>query len=784
MQAEKPILKYYLMLPSSKLWASLPIFFLLPLLGFSQPCKHVLQGILVDAKSGDPIYAASVLLEEQERGILSDSAGFFRLDSLCEDHFHVHIERLGYESQKLFIDHVGNDSILRIILVPTGLTLDGVLITENAFNSTQQAQSINEQRISDNANLALSSVLEAVTGVNSIKSGGAISKPVVHGLYGNRLTILNNGIAQAGQQWGNDHSPEIDPLVASTIRVVKGVGALAYPGTNLGAVVLIEPGSISKDPHIHGKAILIGESNGRTQGLNVQLEQSSNGLSWKINGTLKRSGDRKSANYFLRNTGNRDAHIAIQLEKVFSDRFKTDIYFSSFNTELGVLRGSHIGNLTDLELAFSREVPFSTEDTFSRQIEAPKQSVNHHLLKIHSNLLISHNQSLDFTVATQLNKRKEFDVRRSGRTEIPAMSLSQITGYTEAVYQRFLPKKTKLKTGIQLTLQDNTNDPETGILPLIPDYQSLKGSVFLVMDKKLPRWMFEWGARYDYETQYALPITRTFPREVLRFTNNFHNGSVSAGLRHTLIKGISLAANVGYTSRNPAVNELYSNGLHQGVSGIEEGDINLSTERAIKSTLGLEGELGERFAFESLWYVQYFQDYIYLQPQNEFRLTIRGSFPVFAYEQTNAQIFGWDFSSQFLLTNRLSLNLATSLIKGRDLSQGIPLVNIPSNNIKSSIQYQSGPWKKVEKFEIAFGSRYVFRQNNLLPDQDFALPPPAYHLLNMRVACNLGLGEFDMRIFASADNLFNTAYRDYLNRLRYFADDLGRNITVGLQVSF
>ncbi len=64
-------------------------------------------------------------------------------------------------------------------------------------------------------------MIEGVTGVSTLKNGDAIAKPVVHGLYGNRITILNHGIAQAGQQWGNDHSPEIDPTVCESHQCDK-----------------------------------------------------------------------------------------------------------------------------------------------------------------------------------------------------------------------------------------------------------------------------------------------------------------------------------------------------------------------------------------------------------------------------------------------------------------------------------------------------------------------------------------------------------------------------------
>ena len=45
-------------------------------------------------------------------------------------------------------------------------------------------------------------LLEQVSGVSSISTGTAIVKPVIQGMYGNRILIINNGTRQTGQQWG------------------------------------------------------------------------------------------------------------------------------------------------------------------------------------------------------------------------------------------------------------------------------------------------------------------------------------------------------------------------------------------------------------------------------------------------------------------------------------------------------------------------------------------------------------------------------------------------------
>ncbi len=184
------------------------------------------------------------------------------------------------------------------------------IIGEITTATTQESQTLTSEDIAQNSDKNLATMLEDVTGVSSIKNGSGIAKPIVHGLYGNRLTILNNGIAQSGQQWGVDHSPEIDPLVANKIRVIKGVGTLEYQGNSLGSVILIEPKQITLDPHVHGNARYFFESNGLGNGINIDFEQygklGSLANSWVHS---KKVETTKPPKYYLRNTGNQEANV-------------------------------------------------------------------------------------------------------------------------------------------------------------------------------------------------------------------------------------------------------------------------------------------------------------------------------------------------------------------------------------------------------------------------------------------------------------------------------------------
>jgi iron complex outermembrane recepter protein len=756
----------------------------------AQNCNLSIKGHVIDEVSELPLSFVNIFIQEIAKGTITDNKGNFLLENICIGEYHLIFSHIGCESKKIHLEFT-KDTIINIRLSHTPASLGTVVIEGKKDELINQPNlSVNRQTIEDNTNQNLSGLLENETGVSLIKNGSGISKPVVHGLYGNRLTILNNGIVQSGQQWGNDHSPEIDPFAADKIIVLKGVSAIEYGGGNLGRVILVEPKRVEREPHLHGQINYVFETNGRGHSLNTRLEKYSAALAWRINGTLKKYGDKKTADYFLNNTGIEEANFSIQLEKSWKDKLFFDFYASTFNTRLGILRGSHIGNLTDLEQALTNEVPFFTEPGFSYSVDAPKQNVSHHLAKGKAKYFIKNNQIIEFVIASQINNRKEFDVRRSGRTDIPALSLTQYAFNSELKYTNNFGENWNLKFGNQNIVTDNTNNPETGILPLIPDYISWESGLFGTLSKRKNKTRFNMGIRYDYEHQNVVTISNSIPREIIRFENQFHNISGLFAIKLDVSKTHSISMNTGYAMRNPAINELYSNGLHQGVSGIEEGDISLNTEKAINSTLEYKWFPGTKFSLSTLIYHQHFKDYIFLNPQDEIRLTIRGAFPVFRYEQTDANIYGLDISTQFTIGNSLFGILKYSYLRGEDTQNNEPLVFIPPNSFFGSLTYRAKKPIKLSKNlimeepEIEINNRLVLEQKNILQEQDFVQPPPTYNLFGLKMSSNIVFSNYKMRCFVKADNLFNTRYRDYLNRQRYFADDIGRSITFGINFKF
>jgi iron complex outermembrane receptor protein len=131
-----------------------------------------------------------------------------------------------------------------------------------------------------------------------------------------------------------------------------------------------------------------------------------------------------------------------------------------------------------------------------------------------------------------------------------------------------------------------------------------------------------------------------------------------------------------------------------------------------------------------------------------------------------------------------------SLVKGYDKTSNEPLISMPAANTLNSLVYTNPNFNNIS---IAIQSNYVFRQNEfpntnfevVLPDSiqtvDISTPPSGYHLLNLNITAAI---KPDMQVGLYVNNLLNTSYRNYLNRLRYYADDVGRNITLQLKYNY
>ncbi|NJN43192.1 MAG: TonB-dependent receptor plug domain-containing protein [Flammeovirgaceae bacterium] len=386
-----------------------------------QNCRSTFSGIAL-SDAGQPLYAASVMLATTPAsGTTTNEAGKFRFNDLCHGEYRITIQYVGYKTQTLsiFIDR----SIERTFRLETDVTQLNEVVVEEALPNTEHAHNfsiLSEKQLSETAGKTLGESLKELPGVNTIQSGPGIFKPIIHGVHSQRILILNYGIRQEGQQWGAEHAPEIDPFVASNIVVIKDASAIKYGTDALGGVIVVNPPSLPDKSGIGGSFNTVLQSNGRSGTFSGMLEGGIKGLSglgWRVQGTAKRSGDFISPDYMLTNTGIKELNFSVATG-YHSEHKGFEVFFSHFNTEIGILKGTSTSNLDDLLNAMERTPPQYTSD-FSYSISEPRQEVSHNLLKLNAHVETDQGE-WRLQYGFQNNNRKEFDIRRGSLAVYPA----------------------------------------------------------------------------------------------------------------------------------------------------------------------------------------------------------------------------------------------------------------------------------------------------------------------------------------------------------------------------
>lgn len=745
----------------------------------------------------------------------TNSEGNYYIENLTEGNYKLYISYIGYESISETI-LITKNTEFSIQLFPSVTNLESIVISKRIMkNSTiDNEQKINSETIENYSSVTLGDALKEISGVSTLKSGTTIVKPVVNGLHSFRVPIISDNVRLEDQQWGVEHAPNFDVNAANSLTVLKGASTLQYGGDAIGGIVVIEPISLKKDTLI-GKTIITGSSNGRGGSISSSLTKGTRkGWAWNIVGTAKYFGDREAPYYVLSNTGNREQNFSGNLRYV-RDNYTISGSYSFYNVQMGILKASHIGNVTDLYNAITNQEPYVIE-TFSYNINRPKQEVQHHLVKLNYEQRLSEFSKIDFQYAFQFNNRKEFDIRRDSEDERPALDLDLISNNFQTNH-KFSKNNWKLTNGISFGYQDNSANPNTGIRPLIPNFDKIDFGVYSIINYRVDNsFKIEGGIRYDfsrieaskyylksrwnergYDDDFSHFIVEDFGTQWLtKPTFDYHNFAGSIGFNKQFHHEINWLFSVGLATRNPNVSELFSDGLHHAIGQIELGDLRLQQEKAIKINSTIRKEW-KKVTLEANPFVNRIADFIYLQPTG-FETTIRGAFPVWEYNQTDALLTGIDISGIWAINNHFSYNGNFAYLIGRDLKSNDYLIDMPPFNTTHGIQYKNDNWNNLK---IELKSETVLRQTNypnfnfetnilvngnLTPAiVDISTPPNTYSLLHFQIECQFSVFKNKTLTTAfSIQNLLNTNYRDYLNRQRFYANELGRNFQIQLKFNY
>ncbi len=742
---------------------------------------------VLDSLTHEPLHGASISIAKHRHLHITDVQGKAVIDSLPQGDYWVHVTFIGYHhhDEKVLMPHKGQ---LKLYLCPEYHHLHETTISAIDVNvnfAKRNSILLNANEINKRQDQNIASMLKGISGLTMLNSAGNVAKPVIRGMHGIRLSTLQGNARLEGQQWGEDHGPEVDPFAVSQAEVIKGAAVVEFGPEAIGGVIRLLPKEWPDSNSISGELSLQAHSNNKQGASNVSLQGRKNlkeaWFALRGNASIRKAGDSRAPDYVISNTGFEEYAAKIDAAFAYKKLF-VEFTLSNYQTRQGIFAGSHLGNLSDLNAALKSDRPKIIQD-FTYQIKRPYQWVNHTLFNTKAVYVLNKQSKYTINYTQQANRRMEYDadfVYNPALRDRPAMDLEIQTFQVEQVFESKFNHHLFIKVGLSSQLQNNT---VAGLQFIIPAFKSFSQGGFALIKQELPHGSISIGLRYDARW-LEVPSYRRFST-TLSHNRDFKGTTFISSWQHQLPKEFLMRVNISSGFRPPAVNELYSYGLHYGIASFEIGNEALVPERAWLGDVSLKKQKGNWLTELNL-FAQYYDGFIYKNPLVSPILTIRGAFPAFEFKQSDGLFAGAEFNIAYQPIKGLQSGFQASYLYAQNLSKNQPFIFMPANRATWSVGYAGKGRSAFEEPYITLEAQVVAQQKRVPLNVDFAVPPAAYQLFNLTGGTKLNLWKSNKKLYLNLglNNLFNKTYRDYLSRYRYFTDDPGLNFIIRITFKF
>jgi len=754
-----------------------------------------LKGKVIDEATGQALQGASIYFPDLKKGTVTNDQGIYQI-MVAPGNYIVEVNFIGFA---LLTEHLNlqNDTEKNFSLNHTVIENANVTVTSflRATSSKKTATPINIIRKEDLFKGASTNFIDALSktpGVTQLSTGPAISKPVIRGLGYNRVVVLNDGVRQEGQQWGDEHGIEIDEYNVSRTEVLKVPASIIYGSEALSGVINIISNVPVAEGAIRGNVFSNYQSNNHLQGYHFDLAGNRNGWVWGMNASSKKASDYKNKydGYVYNskyNELNGGGFLGIEKDWGYSH-----LIINKFTQHVGMIEGERNNQGAFVKLVNvngSIEEQVATADDFnSTTPNIPYQYIQHTKYVL-DNSINWGTGKLKVNLGYQRNQRQEF-----GNVLNPTeKSLYFDLGTLNYSFQYLLPEKNNWKNtiGINGLKQENKNK---GASALIPEYQSVEVGLFFYTQKHINKFNWSGGARIDKKGI-----------EFNSLQKNYGDIAGSIGMTYEASSDLVLKFNIARGYRAPNLSELGSHGAHEGTNRYEYGNTNLSSEKSLQFDVGLEWS-SEHVSFTGNVFYNNVSNYIFYQKLLNNKLSdsiiidaAGTKYFAFAYEQQNAKLVGAEFNLDLHPHpfDGLHIENTVSYVKGSfkealDGSSNLP--NIPSLRWISELRYELQ--KKSNSFKNTYVSLQfdnVAKQNNPFTGFNTETETAGYTLINMGAGTQFTQkGKQMFSISFVVQNATDVAYQNHLSRLKYTAENIltgrmgvynmGRNYSLKINV--
>ncbi|MEY2828592.1 MAG: hypothetical protein RIQ33_450, partial [Bacteroidota bacterium] len=553
------------------------------ILVIAKPNTISILGNVKDKVKKSAISNASIYLPDLKMATTTDLNGNFKFENLPKTKILIQISCIGYQNKIEFI----NDSIstINIELEPSIKEISEIVITGISHSSEKNRTPVSISIISHQTLLqtASSNIIDALAqhpGISQVTTGNGISKPVIRGLGYNRVVVINDGIKQEGQQWGDEHGIEIDEYSVNKVEVLKGPASLSYGSDAMAGVINMISYPMVQKGIIKGNLISNYQTNNGLIGSSANISGNVKNIIFDVRFSSKKahSYQNKYDGYVLNSAFKESSWSGIVgINKSWG---YSHLHFSTYQLIPGIVEGerdSISGKFTYLTKVNDSTLQSKIADKAylkSFSVLTPYQKVWHHKIVFNNNFYIK-GKSVKLILGYQQNQRKEFaDALLPNNYGL--FFLMNTLNYDLKI-NAIESKRSNLLLGINGMQQSSTNK---GTEFLIPQYNLFDFGIYSIFKKEIGKLDISGGYRFDIRAEKTEALILENVSKFLLTNNKFQGTSGSIGAAYQFSKKYFAKLNFSKGFRAPNIAELASNGIHEGSLRYEIGNKNLVAEHS------------------------------------------------------------------------------------------------------------------------------------------------------------------------------------------------------------
>jgi iron complex outermembrane recepter protein len=739
--------------------------------------RGAIIGTLRDQETGNPVAGAQVRLREMRRTELSQADGRFHFLDVRPGRYTLTVERVGYAPADRSVTVTADQTTTLVMeLRPTALELAGVVVTgaraeRGAGEVYQPTSVIGEAELRRRLATSLAATIAHEPGIHQQYNGPAASQPVIRGMGGDRVLVLEDG-HRTGDLYAtaSDHAVSIDPLTAERIEVLRGPAALLYGSSALGGVVNVirEDVPRSLPERVGGTVSLQGESVNRGTTVGVAARAPVGRVAIRAEASRRQAGDTRTPLGTLESTGIGGVNVAGGASVVSSWGYAGVAY-----------RENHLDYGVPGEFA-GQQIPGAHAGGVD--IETVRRS---------GRLEVGHLSGLGILSALELSAslvhylHDEIEGHGGEGETFFGARFDQLSGGAELTMRHDHVDHLFLLGGAA-GLEFRGKDLRTqGSAPGTRSATENNVAVFVYEEFGGGPFRLQAGLRYDWTRvspyfndpivvgDRAVPVTeRTF-------------GSFSGSLAGLIdiTPHWTTGINVARAFRRPAIEELFSDGPHLADFSYDIGNPALDPEVGLGVDVFVRGAL-PRLAVEGSVFANHLSNYIYYEATGELDPRFR-RYPVFQARGDDARFVGAEGRVQWEAARYLVMDATVSGVRATRTATDDPLPDIPPVTASARVRYDTQRWFAMAGWDAAAAQNRVPRGipingETVHPQQ----PTAGSGLLNAGFGLRWTAGDRLHSVTLRVDNVLDTEWRDHLSRIKDVAPQPGRNVQLLYRLSF